>query len=92
MTRVEIENYIIKKLEEIRDTVRKEYNPDNDYLSICIRGDSVAANNSYWEADNVESKFPINTWKYADGVVEHHECRIKGQRRRWTNEPVKRKH
>jgi len=77
MTREEIENYIVEKLEEIRDTVRKEYNPGNDYLSICIRGDSVTANNSYWEADNIESKFPINTWKYDDGVVEHHECRVK---------------
>jgi len=76
MTREQIENYIVEKLEEIRDTVRKEYCTENNYLSLCINGDHVTANNSYWEADNVESQFPINVWKFEDGVIEHHSCRI----------------
>ena len=80
MTRVEIENYIVEKLHEIHETIRREYNPDQKFLSLCIRDEEgdhyVNANNTYWDGDSSESKFPIRVSSW-DGKTFHDECKIK---------------
>lgn len=52
MKRKKAERKIIKHLKEI-EKVMKEYNPDADYLSICIRSKDgiLRANNEYWAED-----------------------------------------
>ena len=52
MTRTECEDLIIQKLKEIRDIHRK-YNPNSDYLSLCImeKENYLAASNDYTESD-----------------------------------------
>lgn len=78
MTKEEIEDYIVAKLQEIHETIRREYNPDQKYLSLCVRdeGDAyVSANNTYWDADSSESKFPIHVSTWVDNTI-HYECEI----------------
>lgn len=78
MNREEIENYIVAKLREIHETIRREYNPDQKYLSLCIHdnGDGyVAANNTYWDGYSSESKFPIHVGSW-DGKTFHDKYKI----------------
>ena len=79
MTRVEIEDYIVEKLHEIHETIRREYNPDQKIMALCIRDEEddryVSANNTYWDGDSSESKFPINVSSW-DGKTFHNECTV----------------
>ena len=43
-----------KELKEALDRVNavvKKYNPENTYLSMCIIGNHISANNEYWDKD-----------------------------------------
>lgn len=51
MTREECESKILEKLIEIAE-ICKEYNPYDNYLTMTIRGDYMAANNSYFEGSH----------------------------------------
>lgn len=51
MTRQECERRLLEKSKEIND-ILKEYDPESDYLSICIcpkDDDYICINNDYWE-------------------------------------------
>lgn len=50
MTRKEFEDYLVEKLEEIRE-VYNEYCPEDPYLTMTLHsgGKTISANNTYWE-------------------------------------------
>lgn len=50
MTRKEFEDYLVEKLEEIRE-VYNEYCPEDTYLTMTLHsgGKAISANNTYWE-------------------------------------------
>lgn len=52
MKRKKAEKKILKHMEHIAEVMR-DYNPDNDYLSLCIMAKSgcFLANNEYWGDD-----------------------------------------
>lgn len=59
MTREECEKAIMTKAAEIAEIVR-QYEPDNDYLSLCILHDICSFNNGYWESDKpINATFPV---------------------------------
>ena len=68
MTRQECENLIIEKLKEI-DKIHKEYNPNGDYLSMCILNNDYNVNNEYWDDD---TNYPIQRY-YLDLEFEEEE-------------------
>jgi hypothetical protein len=89
MTRVEIEDYIVEKLQEIHETIRREYNPDQKFLSLCIRDEEhdhyVTANNTYWDADSSESQFPIRVSSW-DGKTFHDVCKVREKKEESDND------
>lgn len=60
MTREECEKQIRDLMIQIRDVYR-EYNPSGNYLAMCIRGEDLMMNNSYWskDADRPLDKFYV---------------------------------
>ena len=66
MNREECENQILEKLKEIKD-IAKEYDKSNNtHLSIRIRDDYIAVNNTYWQTET-----PLDAIAYNDGGVIH---------------------
>ena len=51
MTREECENKIAEKLTEIAK-IYNQYDPHDNYLSICIQGKNISANNAYFEENH----------------------------------------
>jgi hypothetical protein len=53
MTREECERAILEKAAELAEIV-KQYEPDNDYLNLCIiHGDRCCFNNRYWVSSKI---------------------------------------
>lgn len=63
MTRQEAEAKLIELLRQAEE-IRKEYCPEDDYLSLTIRGDYMWANNTYW--DGAEHPIDVSAFKGAD--------------------------
>ena len=64
MRRDVCESKIMYHLEEIFN-IYKEYNPDGDYLTMSIVGNSISFNNNYW--DFPDNKKVDNTEDYDNG-------------------------
>ena len=56
MTRAEAEKKLVSLLEQA-DAIRRDYCPEDDYLTMTIINGSVMANNTYW-ADG--AKHPVH--------------------------------
>lgn len=68
MTRAECEERILEKLKEI-EAIHKEYNPNANYLTLCIRDGGYQFNNTYWkdeEDEDTDINYPINYNKYKE--------------------------
>lgn len=78
MTREDFENGLIARLEDIR-AYYKTYNPtvfeegNRPYLSMTICGDTIMANNAYYEVNenNPDWVAPVNCWKTDNNEVYH---------------------
>ena len=51
MSRGECEQAIREKLIEIRD-IYKQYNPDGDYLELCLMNGNISFFNEHWDKDS----------------------------------------
>jgi hypothetical protein len=67
MTRQEAEAKL-KELLKQADQIRREYCPEDDYLSLTIRGDYAWASNTYW--DGAEHPIDCSIWKGDDGYED----------------------
>ena len=66
MTKIECEAAVLKKLLEIEE-ICKQYNPDGNYISMCILNGHYSVNNDYQEADK---DHPLNAWYRPDEFVD----------------------
>ena len=72
MTREQCEKKIRDLMIQI-DKVYHEYNPEGTYLSLCIVGDFVRVNNSYY-SDDADADHPLDMFYQIKG--KRHEHRI----------------
>ena len=62
MTREECERKIFEKMLEIVD-IYKEYNPEGEYLTLCMLNDDLFANNRYYDDSSVDYRRRIDFFK-----------------------------
>lgn len=78
MTREDFENGLIAKIEDIK-AFYKQYNPQafeeggDLYLSMCIKGDFINANNRYFDhnENNPDCTFVVNCSKRGNNPIYH---------------------
>lgn len=61
MTREELTKEIAKRVKDIRNLYYSVY-PDGDYLTMCLRRNSIMFNNRKWEGGEDEN-YPIDYWE-----------------------------
>lgn len=64
MTRIECEQKILEKLDEIRE-IYLQYNPGGDYLSLFCSKSGTSVNNEYWDG-GMDEYTPIRAVKYQE--------------------------
>lgn len=63
MPKNEFEEYLVGVMEKVREEYQKYCPEDVEdlYLTMCIRSDTVFANNAYWK-DDINHK--VDLWKF----------------------------
>ena len=66
MTRQEAEEKL-KELLKQADQIRREYCPEDDYITLTVTENSMWANNSYWQG---EHPIDCSIWRGDDGYED----------------------
>lgn len=71
MTRNECENKITEKLIEIAEIYNK-YNPQDEYLSMVIKGKHISANNSFFQENHEGGIIDLFVYDYKEDKEVYH--------------------
>ena len=73
INRKECEEQILELLKEIREVYR-DYNPQGEYLSMCLNSGSIHFNNA-WFSKESDCKKPIEGWLNEQGEFTSYDTR-----------------